>query len=359
MAHFRHTAYAALFFAFACFTFAGCGGEPAPAPDNADKQDLGEIQDSLDDIDLGTSSDAPSTEPSDDDSAKEEPKAEEPAKEEPKTDEPAKEEPAAEAPKESSATNFSSQRMPPIRLASYNANAGEWGTLKGRFVYDGKAPTPKKLDVNKEPGCKENNPVDETIAVGENGGLTGVVVYLYLGRGKKVSTIHPDYEADAEKNKTVLIDNLACRFAPHVQVLRTSQTLEIKNSDAWGHNTKYESLKQNFNRTIPAGQSETFKLSKAEKFPVGVVCGMHPWMTGYILVLDHPYMAVTGKDGSFEIKNLPAGKHEFVFWQEKAGKLKKVKFKGGVTSKKGRAKITIKAGDNDLGEIKIAPKLLK
>ena len=47
-----------------------------------------------------------------------------------------------------------------------------------------------------------------------------------------------------------------------------------------------------------------------------VVCNIHPWMKAYILSLDHPYMAVTGEDGTFEIKNMPAGQHEFQFWHE-------------------------------------------
>ena len=61
---------------------------------------------------------------------------------------------------------------------------------------------------------------------------------------------------------------------------------------------------------------------------------------------DHPYMAASGDDGTFEIKNMPAGKHEFQFWHETAGYLKNVKLKGGATDARGRAKLTIPAGQD-------------
>ena len=56
-----------------------------------------------------------------------------------------------------------------------------------------------------------------------------------------------------------------------------------------------------------------------------VDCNIHPFMKGHLLVQDHPYMAVSGEDGTFEIKNIPAGKHEFQFWHEAAGYLKNLK----------------------------------
>ncbi len=84
-------------------------------------------------------------------------------------------------------------------------------------------------------------------------------------------------------------------------------------------------------------------------------------MKAYLLSLPHPYMAVSGEDGTFEIKDMPAGAHEFQFWHEAPGYLKNLKFKGGMTdSRHGRAKITIAAGKTlDLGDIKVSASLLK
>ena len=52
---------------------------------------------------------------------------------------------------------------------------------------------------------------------------------------------------------------------------------------------------------------------------IRVKCNIHSWMHAFIGVLNHPYFAVSGKDGSFEIKNLPPGTYTIAVWQEKLG----------------------------------------
>ena len=48
-------------------------------------------------------------------------------------------------------------------------------------------------------------------------------------------------------------------------------------------------------------------------------CDVHPWMTGYVAVTDHPFFAVTGDDGSFTIPNVPAGTYTIEAWHERFG----------------------------------------
>jgi hypothetical protein len=83
-------------------------------------------------------------------------------------------------------------------------------------------------------------------------------------------------------------------------------------------------------------------------------------MKAHLLSLDHPYMAASGEDGKFEIKDIPVGTNEFQFWHELPGNLKNMKLKGGMTDPRGRAKLKIEAGKTlDLGDIKIAAGVLK
>jgi len=42
-------------------------------------------------------------------------------------------------------------------------------------------------------------------------------------------------------------------------------------------------------------------------------------MKSYIFVFKHPYYAVTGKDGKFDLKGLPPGTYTIEAWQEKYG----------------------------------------
>jgi hypothetical protein len=240
---------------------------------------------------------------------------------------------------------------------SRTATAAGWGTIKGKFVVDGTAPTPSAVDASKEAFCVEHHPVDNSVVVGEGGNLANVVVYLRPARGKKVE-VHPDFAA--QQSQRAVLDNKGCSFQPHISLVLTGQPFVVKNSDPVGHNTKTSLIKNaNFNQTIPANGEVAFKFIKAEAIPLPVDCSIHPFMHGFVLVREDPYMAASQADGTFEIKNIPAGKHEFEFWHEKPGRLKNLKFKGGALNRQGRAQLNVADGQTlDLGEIKVPASML-
>ncbi len=238
---------------------------------------------------------------------------------------------------------------------SVGAYAAGWGSLKGRILVEGTPPKPAPLVVTKDQYCINKKPENQSIVIGKDNALVNAVVYLRVPLGQKVD-VNPEYADDA-KNPVVL-DNNGCAFHPHVVLIQTGQTLEIKNSDPVGHNTNVAVFA--FNQTIPTGGHADVKASTASPLPTPVVCNIHPFMKGYILVQDHPYMAVTNEDGGFEIKDIPAGKHTFQFWQEAAGYLKNVKLKKGTTDRRGRAELTIEDGKTlDLGDIEVPASALK
>jgi len=249
-----------------------------------------------------------------------------------------------------------------ICLAGLPAAAfAEYGHLSGQFVLDGKAPTAEKIVVTKDVQfCGKHNLMAEDIVVNsENNGIANIVVYLYLGRRDKPPKPHPSY-ADLLK-KPVSLDNLNCRYEPHVVALRTGQTLKVGNKDAIGHNTKIDTVKNPAaNPIIPAGAEAEFVFKKEERLPVNVSCSIHPWMTARVLIKDTPYMAVTDKDGKFKIENLPEGEYTFQVWHEAGGYVDKVKI-GGKNTKwtKGRFEQKIAEGDNDLGELVVDIATLK
>jgi plastocyanin len=236
-----------------------------------------------------------------------------------------------------------------------SSNAADWGSLKGRVVVEGTPAKPPALVVTKDQYCIDKMPTNESIVIGKNNALVNAVVYLRLPTGQKIQA-NPEYAS--EESKPVVLDNNGCSFHPHVTLVQKGQMLDIKNSDPVGHNTNVNVL--SFNQVIPAGSDTKVKVGTSGPLPTQVACNIHPFMKGWILVQDHPYMAVTAEDGSFEIKDIPTGKHDFQFWQEAAGYLKNVKYKGGATDKKGRAELTIEAGKTlDLGDIKVPASALK
>ncbi|HVX59450.1 MAG TPA: hypothetical protein VHC19_02575 [Pirellulales bacterium] len=230
------------------------------------------------------------------------------------------------------------------------AMAADWGNLTGRFVFEGKAPEEEKIDTSKEPGCSKHPVFAETLVVNdEDKGIKDVVIYVST---KKVK-VHPDYKKTAEE--TVVMDNKHCRFTPHILPMQLSQTLELHNSDPFSHNSNLAPIGDTpTNPLLSEGGKQEYHFHRAQKLPVPVSCNIHGWMKGYIVVRDNPYATVSDEHGKFELKNLPAGSElEFTVWQEKAGWLKAEKS----WSKKGVFKKKIKAGDNDLGDIKVPASL--
>lgn len=242
-------------------------------------------------------------------------------------------------------------------VSSTSLSAAEWGDLKLTFVYDGAVPTPKPINADKDAQfCGQFGLVDEELVVNkENKGIANIVAYMYTRTGPK-PTIHPDYEAEADAKLT--LDNLKCRFEPHVVMLTTTQTLLLKNSDPVGHNTNFAGFRNvPFNDLIPPGGRIEKQLTVGGERAV-VTCSIHPWMKAYIVVHDTPYGAISNKNGELLIKNIPVGSWTFQLWHGGiGGYVADVKQNGKATTwKSGRLDVTIKPGMNDLGEIKYVPK---
>jgi plastocyanin len=235
-------------------------------------------------------------------------------------------------------------------IAAAESQAAEWGSLKGRIVIEGTPPAVEPLKGNdKDPYCMGKMPKNKAIVIGKDNALVNAVINLRLATGQKIEA-NPEYKAELEK--PLDLDNNGCEFHPHVTLAQVGQTLDIKNSDPVGHNTNVQALQ--FNQIIPSNGDTKVKVSTAAAIPSEVSCNIHPFMKGWILIQNHPYMAVTDNDGNFEIKDIPAGKHEFQFWQEAAGYLKNVKIKSGTTERHGRIELTIEPGKTlDLGDIKV------
>jgi hypothetical protein len=245
-----------------------------------------------------------------------------------------------------------------LASASRHAQADDWGNLKGRFLYEGKAPEPTKLTIDKDPQvCGDKGLVAEDLVVDSGGGLANVMIYV---RGKV--KVHPEFDKTADA--TVVLDNKGCRFNPHVLGIRVGQTLQIKSSDPISHNTNVTGKNLQFNQLITPGNPFDTKIEAAETLPALVACNIHPWMKGRLLIRSNPYFAVSAKDGTFEIKKLPAGELGFIVFHERSGFVKDVEMKGskttwpatvGEVAKEGSLKVTIEPGkDTDLGDIKLA-----
>jgi hypothetical protein len=105
-----------------------------------------------------------------------------------------------------------------------------------------------------------------------------------------------------------------------VQVLRTGAQLEIVNRDSLLHNTHgFGGGRTVFNVGLPT-KDQKVKKSLKQAGIIQVMCDVHDWMNGWIVVQDHPYFALTGEDGSFTINDIPPGTYTITAWHEKLAK---------------------------------------
>lgn len=248
-----------------------------------------------------------------------------------------------------------------IAIASTLTSAADWGAVKGRFVFEGTPPERPKLVLNKDVEfCGKHEPRSEKLVVHpDDRGIANVVIWLDTKPGEKI-TIHPSFEKSAAAKIT--LRNKACRFEPHICVLRTGQTLLIENPDQVDHNTAAGlDRNQPFNELTPAGKfAERPRFTQSEKQPAQVQCSIHPWMTGWLVVKDHPYVAVTDEHGRFELKNLSVGEHTFVVWHELPGYVQEAMRNGNVESwKRGKVTVRVAAGETEFGEARVSAESLK
>jgi plastocyanin len=187
--------------------------------------------------------------------------------------------------------------------AAFALNAGTAlaaGTLNGTVTLEGTPPAAQKVKMNADPVCQKahSEPVmDETITA--NGGkLKDVIVYIKSGAPA----------SPAPKN-AVKLDQQGCLYKPHAFAIQAGQPLDILNSDPTLHNVNCQpKLNKKFNIAQPTkGMKATKTFDKPEM--ITFKCNVHPWMNAYAVVTENPYHAVSDANGSFSIKNLPAGKY--------------------------------------------------
>lgn len=204
-----------------------------------------------------------------------------------------------------------------LLLLGTSAFAGG-GAIAGKAALEGPAPAPLMIKMDADKKCHETHggaPVaSEEVLAGEGGALKNVFVYV---KDAPKSAAVPETAA--------VLDQKGCAYAPRVQGVVKGQKLNILNSDPTLHNIRCIAKKnRSFNIAQPKqGDSREKSFDKPEE-PVKFKCDVHAWMTAYVFVLEHPYFAVTGADGTFSIpEGLPPGEYTLTAWHEKYGKQEK------------------------------------
>ena len=194
--------------------------------------------------------------------------------------------------------------------------AAQPGVITGTISFTGTAPQPEKIDMSQDPGCVLGNPdpnFSQSVVVGK-GKLANVYVYIKDGPPEFQNAAFPP------ANEIAVLDQRGCRYVPHVLGIRTGQKLQILNSDSTMHNVHpAPEHNQAWNESQMPKGSPLEKSFDTPELMVPIKCNQHPWMKMYLNISAHPYFAVTGTDGRFQIKGLPPGEYTLAALHEKLG----------------------------------------
>jgi plastocyanin len=184
--------------------------------------------------------------------------------------------------------------------------------IEGRVRFDGAPPPRRPIRMSSEASCQRPGvePLSEDMIVAPDGGLKNVYVRVVAGLGDRLF---------APPASPAVMDQAGCAFAPHVLDVQAGQVIEFANSDPIVHNVRAIGEKNRvFNISMP-GKGKTVRRYFAVPEIVKIRCDIHAWMAAFIAVEGHPFHAVTGDDGAFVLKGLPAGTYTVEAWQEKLG----------------------------------------
>jgi plastocyanin len=204
---------------------------------------------------------------------------------------------------------------PPPAGGGKHVDAATAGAITGKVTFAGTPPKPDMLRMNTDPACVqasgERVPSD-AVLVSTDGAVQNVFVYVKDG-------LDAAYSFDVPATPVVL-DQKGCRYAPRVVGVRAGQPIEVTNSDATLHNVHALPMaNQEFNHGQKEHDPSIKRTFTVPEVMVRFKCDVHGWMSAYVGVMAHPFFAVTGPDGTFEIKGLPPGTYTLGVWHETFG----------------------------------------
>jgi hypothetical protein len=180
-------------------------------------------------------------------------------------------------------------------------------SIIGTVRWRGARPHLPPLKVTKDPVICGNAKPNPRLVIGPDGGVANT--YIFLSDIMRGAAIDP---------RDATIDQKACEYQPHAQVVVVGSKLVAVNSDEMLHSVhgrSGDSTVFNYTQPIFGQRSGQKKLTKPGIIAIGCDAG-HIWMNAFVFVTAHPYYALTQEDGNFELANVPPGRYELVAWHE-------------------------------------------
>lgn len=197
----------------------------------------------------------------------------------------------------------------PARAALPGTHRGAAGAIAGKVYFRGSKPRLKPVRMPKDSVCAKLNarpiyPRDGQ--VNANGTLP--YAFVYVRRSSVALSSMPP-------RTPVVLTEERCEDRPHVMGVMVGQPFKVVNLDPAVHNVDLQAqINRRWDVTMPPGTPPLVRRFRHPEVMIPIRSNSHPWMKAYLGVVKNPHYAVTGKDGSFTLKDLPPGNYTIEVW---------------------------------------------
>lgn len=202
-----------------------------------------------------------------------------------------------------------------LLVASLSTLVASAAGVSGRVVLRGTPPPEKPIQMTSDcAAAQKSPPTTRHYVVNPEGGLANVFVTIRSGLERRTFPT---------PTNAVVMECVACQLQPYVVAVQVGQPLVVRNDSGFLENLHITSRNNpEGNHALGSGRPFTKRFNKAEEF-IRIKGDSHPWFFGYVSVVDHPYFAVTDREGRFQLPNgLPDGTYTLEARHLKAGAVK-------------------------------------
>ena len=198
------------------------------------------------------------------------------------------------------------------RDSASNVDTKTAGSIRGIIHFAGPPPPRRTVAVPSTCAPGQKGTTFATDVLVKDGYLQNAFVWVKQGL--------EGWKGDAPEEEVVL-DQHACMYSPRIVGAQVGQRVTFVNSDPVLHNVR--GVAQNnptFNANMAAKGMRLGKTFQNPEVMIGAKCDVHPWMSGFVGIVAHPYFAVSGANGEVTLKNVPPGDYVVEAWHEVYGK---------------------------------------